>query len=314
MRGARESKLEVWKKLPLVTACVVSVAAPVFVGVLKAPQLRAQSQTVPSVGPVFEVASVKPTKTSNMAVVQIYPGGRLRVTNFGLGGLIKRAFRLNGLALQENQLIGGPDWIRFEGFDIEAKAEGDASSEQLLLMLRALLVDRFKLKVHTETRELPLYALVLNRKDGRTGPDLKPSVEGECDRSLPTAPGLQAPTTGDRPRCGMFSPAGHWTGRGTILSSLAQDLSRVTGRLVVNRTGLTGTFDLDLHWTDLSALLSSGGGNSDSNVGNSPASSIPPDGTSLFTALQEQLGLKLESTRGAVDVLVIDSVERPTPN
>ena len=85
------------------------------------------------------------------------------------------------------------------------------------------------------------------------------------------------------------------------------------GRLVVNRTGLTERIDLDLQWTDLSFLLS-GGGNGDSSRGNSSSPSIPADGTSLFTALQEQLGLKLESTTGPVDVLVIDSAELPTPN
>ena len=113
-----------------------------------------------------------------------------------------------------------------------------------------------------------------------------------------------------RPRAvGMFSPAGYWIGRGTSVDSLAQALSRVTGRLVVNRTGLTGRFDLDLQWTDLSLLLS-GGGNLD-------ASASPPisaDSTSLYTALQDQLGLRLQSTRGPVEVLVIDGAELPTAN
>jgi len=97
-----------------------------------------------------------PTKTSGFAAIEIYPGGRLRVTNFGLVGLIKRAFRLNGLSLQDNQVIGGPGWTRSQGFDIEAKAEGNASSEQVFVMLGTPLVDRFKLKVLAETSELPV--------------------------------------------------------------------------------------------------------------------------------------------------------------
>jgi uncharacterized protein (TIGR03435 family) len=99
---------------------------------------------------------------------------------------------------------------------------------------------------------------------------------------------------------------GHWIGRGTTIDSLGSALSRVTSRIVVNRTGLTGTFNLDLQWTDLTVLLSPTG---------SPADPPPPgDGPSFFTALQEQLGLKLESTKGPVDVLVIDHAEKPTEN
>jgi uncharacterized protein (TIGR03435 family) len=249
--------------------------------------------------PAFEIASVKPTKTQGTSLLMFYPGGRLTATNVGLGFLISRAY-----GLQANQLEGGPSWIHSESFDIEAKAAGNVSSQQLVLMLRTLLTERFKLTLQRETRELPIYALVMAKAGGEPGPQLRPSSGSDCVRpQLPgNAPSALADSAG--PPCGLYSPMGHWIGRGTTIDSLGSALSRVTSRIVVNRTGLTGTFNLDLQWTDLTVLLSSTG---------SPADPPPPgDGPSFFTALQEQLGLKLESTKGPVDVLVIDHVEHPT--
>jgi uncharacterized protein (TIGR03435 family) len=261
-----------------------------------------QSAAADAKPPAFEVASVKPTKTQNLSMFTVYPGGRFRATNFGLGGLIKRAYRL-----QDDQLIGGPSWVQSEGFDIEAKGEGDSSAEQLFLMLQTLLTERFKLTLRHETRELPTYTLLMARNGGKAGPQLTASSGADCV-SPPrpgSAPDTVSASTG--PACGLYSPSGHWTGRNTTIDSLASSLSRVVHRVVRNRTELAGTFDLDLQWTDLTVLLQPGGSLTDAPP--------PPDNpTSIFTALQEQLGLKLESTKGPVDVLVIDHVEHPTPD
>jgi uncharacterized protein (TIGR03435 family) len=176
------------------------------------------------------------------------------------------------------------------------------------LMVQALLADRFKLRMRNESRQLPIYALVMARSDRKTGSQLRPSSEADCLK-VPLL-GSGPPPLFDRshPFCGvLYTPTGYWTGRGVSMEALASNLARVTSRVVLNRTGLPGTFDLDLQWTDLTALLQPGG----------PPPDAPPPADnpmSIFTALQEQLGLKLESTRGPVDVLVIDHVEQPTPD
>jgi uncharacterized protein (TIGR03435 family) len=250
-----------------------------------------------STPPVFDVASVKPTNTNGISLVQLLPGGRFRATNFSLQGLITRAWRV-----QQNQVEGGPNWIRSDGFDIEAKADGDPPADQMWLMLKTLLTERFNLSIESETRELPVYELTIASKDGRLGPSLRPFAESNCTRIA--AGGSLVPVNADRPACGVLhSPVGHWVGRETTIDSLASALTRVMGRVVVNRTGLAGTFDLDLRWTDLAQLLQ-------------PDVAAPPpaDGPSLLRALQEQLGLRLDSRRGPVEVLVVKRAERPTPD
>jgi uncharacterized protein (TIGR03435 family) len=265
----------------------------VALAAVAAPNGAAQTPTLP----VFEVASVKPTKTNGISLLRILPGGRVRATNFSLQGLMTRAWRI-----QEDQVEGGPSWIRSEGYDIEAKADGDSPADQMWLMLRALLTERFKLSIQIETRELPIYELTVASKDGRLGSSLRPFAESNCTRLVPD--GKIAPLNLDRPACGVLhSPVGHWIGRETTIDSLASTLTRVMGRVVLNRTGLTGKFDLDLHWTDLAQLFQ-------------PDVAIPQpaDGPSLLTALQEQLGLRLDSRKGPVEILVVKQAERPIPD
>lgn len=252
--------------------------------------------------PAFEVASVKPTKIAGISLILLYPGGRFSATNVTLGGLIARAW-----GLQRDQVDGGPAWLQSDGFDIEAQAEGNPPADQVWLMLRTLLAERFTLVVGTETRELPVYELVLARTEGTLGPSLRPSLGTNCTKSA-LAAGPLAPVDPNHPPCGvLYSPTGHWTGRAVPIRTVANALVRMVGRVVIDRTGLAGTFDLDLQWTDLAALLAPVG----------PVPDVQPpraDGPSLFAALQEQLGLKLHPTRGAVDVLVIQNAERPTAN
>ncbi len=172
-------------------------------------------------------------------------------------------------------------------------------------MLRSLLIERFILKTHTETRELPTYALVLARSDKRLGPQLAPSAI-DCvalRKSIPAA----APSPGASRPCVVTMAAGRIVGGSMLIADLATQLSLAMQGIVEDRTGLTGRFDFQLLYA---AQVSAGG-----VVTNSPAlSPSDSDRLSLFTALQEQLGLKLESARGPVDVLVIDRVDRPTPD
>ncbi len=209
--------------------------------------------------------------------------------------------------LQDAQLVGGPTWLTSDRFDIVATVAGNPPPEQIPLMLRALLADRFKLVIHTERRELPIYALVLARRDGKLGARISPATfdclaaRGRATGAPPTPP---APS--GRVPCGLRFRPGNVVGEGISLAQLADRLAPFVNRVVIDQTGLAGNFDLDLEWTpdQWKPQLA--------EVPQQPQSI--PNGPSLFTALQEQLGLKLEPTRGPVDVLVIDSVSQPTPD
>jgi len=242
----------------------------------------------------FEVASVKPN-TSDAAGLDIdtQPGGRLTITNASLRNLITFAFRI-----QDSQLVGGPDWARNERFDVVAKAEREATTEELLFMLRPLLAERFKLVVRNESREMPAYALVPLRTDGRTGPQLKVS-DVDC---------VGLPGTGTR-GCEFGVRFGNIHGRGMPVARLAAVLSQFAGRVVVDRTAIGGPHDFDLTWTpDQFRGRATAAGEPAPIVNGAPADAMGP---SLFTAVQEQLGLKLESARVPVDVLVVERADRP---
>ena len=255
----------------------------------------AQATTQP---PRFEVASVKVNKSGERLMQLSMPPGRLIAVNVPLRQLIQFSYRL-----QDYQMVGGPDWQMTERFDINAKAETDASPETVSLMLQTLLADRFKLVIHREVRNMPIYALVIARDDKRLGPKLTASTV-DCDavRSART-PAAQQPRTADgRPLCGMNITRGRtWSG-GAPVSILLLWLSQTVQRTVIDRTGLDGNFDVDLTFAPEQAPRPPGD--------TQPAGDS--NGPSLFTALQEQLGLKLEAGTGPVDVLVIDSVQKPT--
>ncbi len=281
--------------------------------------------------PTFEVASVKQnTSGSGLVMLGMQPGGRYQATNVPLRFLIRNAFQI-----QDSQLVGAPGWVDSDRFDIIAKADpsllgpppgGPGSGPApVQLMLRALLADRFKLAIHTETRELPVYALVLARKDGKLGPQLTP-VSAECASTLaarrggpprggpggpdgrgpagpPGPPPLPQP--GEKMPCGSsrLGP-GDFSSGGLAMPQLAQSLSQLVNRIVQDKTELTGTYEANLKWTP--DQLPQG---RDLPPG-FPA--IDPNGPSIYTAVQEQLGLKLDSQKAPVDVLVIDRVEHPT--
>jgi uncharacterized protein (TIGR03435 family) len=178
----------------------------------------------------------------------------------------------------------------------------------MLLMMRALLAERFRLKVHNETRAVPVFALVMARQDRKLGPQIVPAAF-DCnalraaiargERSVP-------PPEGDRPVCGARTAPGRFLVGGYPIADFARTLSGfVGGRPVVDRTGLTGIYDIELTWTPEVPPAAPNG---------APSPGFDPNGPTLFTAVQEQLGLKLEPTTGPVEVLVIDSADRPTPD
>jgi uncharacterized protein (TIGR03435 family) len=259
-----------------------------------------------SAQPAFEVASVKEnTSVSENSGISGPLPGRFRITNTPLRFILLHAFQV-----LDHQLIDAPGWTESVRFDITATYPGRAtpSDPDTRAMLRTLLADRFGLVSHRETRDMPMYALVLARKDGTLGRQLvRSSVD--CDKWLvekrpqmgegspsPVAPG------GKRPVCLMLTTRRFITAGTRSISQLASSLQALTGRPVVDRTGLTGAFDFDLQWTSGTVGTPAG------------ANPQPDDGPSIFAALQEQLGLRLEPGRGSFDVVVVDAVRRPTPD
>jgi len=262
----------------------------------------------------FEVASVKTNKSGDNRIgIGFAPGGRFRATNVPLRELISAAYG-TPQPLAAFQITGGPKWIESDRFDIVAKAPGDPQPgpngppSAMFVMLRNLLAERFQLTVHRETKESPIYALVLARADGKLGPQLRPAAT-DCAALMAAARGRGAPppppAPGERMPCGMRMFPGNLSGGSSSMAQLTNVLARFVNRTVVDKTGLSGTYDLDLQWTP--DQVPQGRGDPPPGL---PA--IDPNGPSIFTAVQEQLGLKLDSTRGAVDVLVIDRAEHPT--
>jgi len=263
---------------------------------------QAQSDQKPL---TFEVASIKSAVPADVVsgIRPVTAGGQFRAV-LTLHDLIQVAYG-SPLALLSSQIVGGPSWGTGDRFEITAKADGVVNApaggrELLLAMMRALLADRFRLQLHRETRQLPIFNLAVDRSDGKLGPRLR-LEDGQCvSLSSPSAPAV------DRSRwCGFTRvTAGAISARGMTLDDFASGIATRPDiqRVIRNRTGLNGKFDLDLEYTP--ASLAQG----DPSVQSSRAESS----ADLFTAFREQLGLKLEGARGPVDVIVIDRVERPT--
>jgi uncharacterized protein (TIGR03435 family) len=302
-------------------SAVVLVVTGLAAGVPGGNPLRAQDRG-PERLPRFEVASVKPSTSGRMQFL-VQPGGRFVATDAPLKLLIADAF-LGAEPLALSRVLGGPEWIESARYDINAKASTEfqpspgGPPRDMLLMLRSLLEERFTLKAHRETRELPIYELVLARADGRLGPGMRqPAVD--CDALVAARRGGAPPPPrqpSDPPPCAaMRGPASILSG-GIPMQQFARMVTlsmadangpagRDQGRLVIDRTGLTGRFAFTLRWTPEQMPTAT------------PPPGVPPidpNGPSFFTALQEQLGLRLQSASGPVEVVVIDSVEQPTPD
>ena len=260
--------------------------------------------------PAFDVVSIRENKSGELRqTIRRQPGGRIITDNFPLRRLILEAF-----GLQTQQLIG-PDWTNSTRYDVIAQTSGELRVTEpgtvgpLNLMMQRMLADRFQLAVHRERRELPIYALMVARGDGRIGPrirtaaiDCQAVMNEMMKRAQAGGAPLAAPQRPDGgPACGMTSGVNQLRAGGTSMIVLARFLAFPAGRLVEDRTGLTGGFDFDLEYTVDPAPAGAGAG-------------APPQSPSIFTALEEQLGLKLQADRAPVEVLVIDRVERPTEN
>jgi uncharacterized protein (TIGR03435 family) len=268
-------------------------------GAFLAPLVVVVGVAAQSQGPRFEVASVKLNKSGPTALQRVLaaPGDRVTINNVSLRILVQVAYRLSA-----EQITSGPSWMDEDRFDIIAKAEAPSTVDQLRLMLQSLLRERFKLAVHMQQKSTETYALVMARGDGKLGSNLRPALR-DCAALRASA------TTGDIDPCGSRTLAnalitGRIGVRGVDLNSLTGILSRDAGRPIVNNTGLTGAFDVELAWTPQQFLRGP--------FNRERFPNVDPNGPSIFTAVQEQLGLKLESQRGAVEVLVIDAVDHPT--
>jgi uncharacterized protein (TIGR03435 family) len=259
-----------------------------------------QDRPVPA-DPSFEVASVKPNPNDDAPEgIDVQPGG-VRFTGFHARTLITIAYRSEGIQ-RFDQVVGGPSWIGIDRFDIVARsgeqpdAQG-ATPSRLPAMLRSLLRDRFRLRLHSETRNMPAFALVVARRDRRLGPDLR---ESTIDCSVGRAGAQETNADSDR-WCGIRAAGGVITGRSVSTAQLAGNLSGypTVDRFVTDRTGLTGRYDFRLEYSP--AFLQ-------------PGDAVSSAGPSLFTALTEQLGLTLRPETIRAPVLVIDNVEKPTPD
>jgi uncharacterized protein (TIGR03435 family) len=269
----------------------LAVAVVAAASAFNAVPVRAQESA-----PAFEGASVRENKSGGAGTNFDIKGDRFTAINATLRELIRVAYQIRDLQIAE-----APDWIDSARFDIIAKAFEPLKMGVFPPHLRLLLADRFGLKVHNESRETSIYALVVARRDGTLGPSLRPVDVDRCPEAMAQAAARArsgqpafAPVPGQRMTCGLGYSVGVLTGGSISLAPLAQRLSPIVGRVVIDRTDLTGKFDFELKWAQ------------------DPTADAA--GPSIFTALQEQLGLKLESARGPVEVLVIDHVERPTPD
>ncbi|HKF69008.1 MAG TPA: TIGR03435 family protein [Vicinamibacterales bacterium] len=277
------------------------------------PRLRGQASSPPDQNQLaFEVASVKlnPSGDGSRRGIGSPPGGRLMMTDLPLRTILRFAYDI-----QSVQLVGGPSWIDTDFFDIEAKAPSAvvASNAQVPMatfraMTRSLLADRFKLSARREARQLPIYELVVARKDGRLGPQLQhTSVDCETlERSNQSPP----PPKDGQPMCGGLLRGGNLQLNGWSMPRLAVNLATWVDRIVVDRTGLSGGFNLKLEWSlDERPRFDALGG-----PGRPVEGPVDRTGPSIFSAVEEQLGLKLQPTTGPVDVLVIEHLEKPTPD
>jgi len=253
--------------------------------------------------PAFDVVSVKQDKSEgSMIRVMMKPDG-YAATNVSLKMLIEEAY-----GIRQDLISGAPGWVDSIRFDIDAKVAGGnvndlkkLKPEQRMSMLKPMLADRFQVKVHTETKTLPVYELVV----AKGGSKLKEAMPGYTYTN-----GIKGPD-GVAHGGMMRMSRGEVTGQALAVESLVNMLSRQLQRTVIDKTGLTGKYDFTLQWTEESSDPMFKGGD-----GSQQKAEPAPDATgpSIFTALQEQLGLKLQSAKGPVETLVIDHVEMPSEN
>jgi uncharacterized protein (TIGR03435 family) len=259
--------------------------------------LQAGAAQTPAAGQAFDAASVKESRTLELDGVINTTPGRFTVTNLSVRWLIRYAFRL-----RDYQVIDAPGWTDTR-YMVTATFDNPAASDaDIRAMAQRLLADRFGLRAHREQRNISIYSLVNARADGGLGPKVTPSAV-DCTKP-PAERGVPASLAGGRPQptCIMFQTSWSIRGFGRTMPQLAQLLDGMVGGPVVDKTGLSGSYDFDVQW------------GAPTTAPGDPSIQTPESIAALFTAVQEQLGLKLEATRGPYDVLVIDSISRPTPD
>lgn len=288
-------RLSLRRKILLAGTIFAVIAVPVLIGMSDASAVNAQTQSSAASKPKFNVATIKPSDPRTNLSVQFAPGGRLVITHATVRFLMKIAYDVG-----DDQITGGPSWVHSQRFDVEAKPDvplgGDPHNmtaderrvfqEQVRLRLQSLLADRFQLRLTIQSKELPVYALTL----GKNGPKMQPST---------SADGLPA----------MKGGRGEIIGTNASMTVLAGFLGEQSNRPVVDGTGLKGKYNFQLTWTPDSGQTL---GVPDASS-NTPAS-VSDTGTSLFTAVQEQLGLKLESRKSPADLLTVQSATIPVEN
>jgi|HubBroStandDraft_1064217.scaffolds.fasta_scaffold01177_3 bla regulator protein BlaR1 len=303
------NKLTLGRKLLLAAAGVAALAGPVFFGLMNAPQSRAQS-SAPASAPTrtFDVVSIKPNHDSGGHFRFGNDPGRLVAENVTLKFLLQIAYRV-----KDAQILGAPAWTSSDRYNIEAKSDDssadmlrklsdDEQETQARLMLQSMLADRFKLALHHEMKELPVYVLVV----AKNGPKFHESADTP-DAPAPSGP--PAPNEPQRRHTLRMNGPGNVSAIAQNLDIFADVLSHQLGRPVLNKTGLKGDYDFTLKWTPDEGRAQMPGG--------PPGEATPSadaNGPSIFTALQEQLGLKLELQKGPMDTIVIDHVDRPSEN
>ncbi len=254
--------------------------------------------TIAQIRSGFEAASIKPAAPDERAtVIAMPPGGRLEIVNMTLKAMIENAY-----GIQPFQISGGPGWLDADHYNISAKAGFAMKREEVLLRLQSLLADRFGLVIRREVKQLPVYALVMARKDGKPGPRLIESKQGACIEPDPANPFAV-----DQERlCGNFElgPEGV-TLVSAPIATLSPLLSRVLGRTVLDKTGLTKNFDISIEWTRDQAIAMQ-----------PPPNGGPPDsaGPSIFTVFREQLGLAFRAQKGPVEIFEIERAQKPSGN
>jgi uncharacterized protein (TIGR03435 family) len=259
--------ISVWMILPAALVAAVTAQAPSSYAIAD---------------PRFEVASVKPSRPGAMGGGFDGTPGRFAAENLPLSEVIFYAYETNRFRVET------PNWTNKEGFDITATG---AMAGQIRLMVRTLLRDRFGLRAHVETRRLPVYVLTVARSDGTLGPNLR-KVQMDCSRREPLSDGMMPCSTRNQPRGTLVARATNWQ-----TAILHREMAAAMDRLVLDRTGLKGQFDMRLEWAEPTA-----------------AAEPQPDRPSFVTALREQLGLRLERATEPVSVLVVDRIERPSPD
>lgn len=305
------------RNLVFAFAAMVVIAGPVLFGLAQVRQTETPTQSTNSGAlPSFEVASIKPNHSGGGMIRIDNSPGRFRAINVTPKMLIQFAYSIKG-----PELSGGPSWIDSERFDIDAKLNDnpDNWSKQRFqetgnrqkLMVQSLLAERFELKLAHQTKDLPVYALVV----AKNGPKFQESTTPAPD---PAQANDQGPHPGQpgRGRTGIWIRRGELNMTDAPMSALASALSDQLGRRVFDETGLKGNFDLKLQWTPDEAQGAMAMGAAGGPDGRPPGdSALPPDtGPSIFTALEEQLGLKLTSRNRPLDTLVIEHIERPSEN